>query len=101
MWTHREEKLVQFLKELNNFHHNLNSKYETSKKNVNFLDLNVSLRDGAIHTNLYIKATDGHQYLHYQSSHPHHIKVSIPYSQAIWLIGFFRQKRNLELIFVK
>ena len=27
--------------------------------------------------------TNDHQYLHYQSSHPQHIKLSIPYSQAL------------------
>ena len=37
----------------------------------------------AIHTEIYIKPTDGHQYLHYQSSHALHIKTSIPYSQAL------------------
>ena len=31
----------------------------------------------------YIKPTDGHQYLHYQSSHRLHIMNSIPYSQAL------------------
>ena len=36
-----------------------------------------------LHTDLYIKPTDGHQYRHYQSSHPLHIKNSIPYSQAL------------------
>ena len=83
IWTHEEEKLTQFLNELNNFHSNLKFTYETSICTVNFLDLNVSLRNGAIHTDLYIKPTDGHQYLHYQSSHPLHIKNSIPYSQAL------------------
>ena len=66
-----------------NFHPSLSFAYETSKNNVAFLDLNVSLRDGAIYTDLYIKPTDGHQYLHYQLSHPDHIKVSIPSSQAL------------------
>ena len=81
--TYGEEKLTQFLNELNNFHSNLKFTYETSSCTVNFLDLNVSLRNGALHTDLYIKPTDGHQYLHYQSSHPLHIKNSIPYSQAL------------------
>ena len=62
IWTHGEEKLVQFLNELNNFHPNLSFTHETSKKNVDFLDLNVSLWDGAIHADLYIKPTDDHQY---------------------------------------
>ena len=57
--------------------------YETSSDTVNFLDLNVSLRNGAIHTDLYIKPTDSHHYLHYQYSHPLYTKTSIPYSQAL------------------
>ena len=39
-------------------------------------------------TDLCFKETDRHQYLHYQSSHPEHIKKSIVYSQAL------RLKRN-------
>ena len=39
-------------------------------------------------TDLYFKEADRHQYLHYQSSHPDHIKRSIVYSQAL------RLKRN-------
>ena len=81
--TRGEEKLVQFLNELNNFHPNLSFTYETSKNNVNSLDLNVSLRYGAILTDLYIKPADGHQHLHYQLSHPYHVKVSISYNQAL------------------
>ena len=83
IWTHGEEKLTQFLNELNNFHFNLKFTYETSSSTVIFLDLNVSLRNRAIHTNLYVKPTGGHRYLYYQSSHPLHIKTSIPYSQAL------------------
>ena len=83
MWTHREEKLTQFLNGLNNFHSNLKFTYETSSCTVNFLDLNVSVSNGAIDTDLSIKLTDGHQYLYYQSSHPLHIKNSIPYSQEL------------------
>ena len=83
IWTHEEEKLTQFLNQLNNFHSNLKFTYETSICTVNFLDLNVSLRNRAIHTDLYIKPTDGHQYLQYQSSHPLYIKNSIPYSHAL------------------
>ena len=74
IWTHGEEKLTQFLNERNNFHSNLKFTYETSSCTVNFLDLNVSLKNGTLHTDLYIKPTDGHQYLRYQSSHPLHIK---------------------------
>ena len=82
-WTHGEEKLTQFLNELNKFYSNLKFTYETSSCIVTLLDLNVSLRNGAIHTDLYIISTDGHQYLHYQSSQPLHIQNSVPCSLAL------------------
>ena len=63
-----------FLNELKKLHPNLSFTYETSKKKINFLDLNVSLKNGAISTDLYVKLTNEHQYLHYKSSHPKHIK---------------------------
>ena len=85
IWTHGTQELDSFLNELNKFHPNLSFTYETSEERVNFLDLNVSIRNGAISTDLYIKPTDGHQYLHYKSSHPEHIKNSIPYRQALRL----------------
>ena len=81
--TYGEEKLTQFLNELNNFHSNLKFTYETFSCTVNFLDLNVSLGNGAIHTDFYIKPKDSHQYLCYQSSHHLHIKTSIPCSQVL------------------
>ena len=74
IWAHGEKKLTQFLSELNNFHCNLKFTYETFSCTVNFLDLNVSLRNGAINTDLYIKPT---------SSHPLHMNNSIPHSQAL------------------
>ena len=82
-WTNGEEKLTQFLNELKNFYSNLKFTCENSSCTVHFLDLNVSLRNDAIHTDLYIEPKVGHQYLHYQSSQPLHIKNSIPYSQAL------------------
>ena len=76
---------LSFLMNVITFISNLIFTYETSSCTVNFLDLIVSLRNGAIHTDLYIKPTDGHQYLHYKSSHltPYTLKTSMPYSQAL------------------
>ena len=53
------------------------------EKNVPFLDVDVISLNGKIITDLHIKATDRHQYLHYTSSHPYHTKRSIVYSQAL------------------
>ena len=82
IWTHCEEKLNLFLKDLNEFHPNLKFTYQTSHNSVNFLDLHLSLKDGAIFTDLHSKPTDGHQFVHDKSSHPSRIKNSIPYNQA-------------------
>ena len=48
-----------------------------------FLDLNVRLSDGNISTDLYVKATDRHHFLHYTLSHPDHYKRSIVFSQPL------------------
>ena len=38
-----------------------------------------------ITTDLYVKATESHQYLHSFSCYPYHCKKGIPYSQALRL----------------
>ena len=83
IWTYDEEHLELFLNDLNKFHPNLKFTYESSEKNVAFLDLNVKLSNGSITTNLHIKPTDRHQYLHFSSAHPDRTKRSIVYSQAL------------------
>ena len=83
IWTHGEEKLKTFLESLNNFEPYLKFTHEFSKENIPFLDLKVKLVDGKIKTDLYIKETDRHQYLHYSSSHPNHTKRSIVFSQGL------------------
>ena len=55
------------------------------KKSVNFLDVTVSLIDGQIDTDFYIKPADSHQYFHSSSCHPYHCKKHISYSQALRL----------------
>ena len=45
--------------------------------------LNVSVRNGAISTDLYVKPTNGNQHFHYKLSYLEHIKSCIPYSQAL------------------
>ena len=41
-----------------------------------FLDVSVSLQNEKLHTDLYCKPTDKHQYLYYTSCHPKHTKNS-------------------------
>ena len=50
--------------------------YESNEKEIQFLNLKVKLNEGNISTDLYIKSTERHQYLHFTSSHPNHTKRS-------------------------
>ena len=96
IWTHGTQELDSFLNELNKFHPNLSFTYETSKERVNFLGLNVSLRNGATSTDFYVKPTDRHQYLPYKSSNVEHIKTSIPYNQALRLSRICSSEKDFK-----
>ena len=50
---------------------------------VDFLDTKIILENGRLSTDLFVKPTDTHSYLHYTSAHPTHCKQSGPYSQLI------------------
>ena len=56
---------------------------EYSKEAINFSDVNVRLVEGELVTDLFVKPTDTHQFLHLSSSYPYHCKKGIPYSQAL------------------
>ena len=75
--TLEEAELKRFMEKLNQFPPNLKFTYESSQKKVAFLDVNVSLENGSITTDLYTKSTDCHQYLHCSFAHPDDLKNSI------------------------
>ena len=51
-------------------------------KEITYLSLKVGLDGSNLVTDVYSKDTDTHQYLDNRSSHPTHVKKSIPYGQA-------------------
>ena len=83
IWTHGEQELQTFLRSLNEFHTDIKFTYESSKESIAFLDLKVSVKNSKIITDLYVKSTDHHQYLHYLSAHPNHTKRSVVFSQTL------------------
>ena len=83
IWTHGEDKLKTFLENLNQSHPNLKCTHESSTESIPFLDLRVKLSQGKLETDVHIKPTDRHQYLHYSSSHPRHTMRSTVYSQTL------------------
>ena len=56
-----------------------------SKTSINFLDVTVSITEGTIETDLYVKPTDSHQYLLLSTCHHFYCKKGIPYSQKLRL----------------
>ena len=84
IWPHDERYLRTFVKYINECHPLIKFMTEWSPRSVMFLDTQVTVNDeGRLTTNLYVKPTDTHQYLHRDSCHPGHCKHSIPYSQAL------------------
>ena len=67
---------------------------EFSKEQINFLDVNISQKEGALQADLYYKSTDTHQFLHFRSCHRYIYKKSIPDGQAIRMKEFALMKKN-------
>ena len=80
-----EKELEKFLEFLNCYHPTIKFTANYSREEINFLDVLVRKKNSQIATDLYIKPTDTHQYLHVSSYHVYHSKKSIPYSQALRL----------------
>ena len=95
IWTASEKEIDNFLKRLNNFHPNLKFTHEGSEEEINFLHVTVRVNHGEFITNLYCKATDGHQYLYVESCHPSHTKSSIIFSQALRMRRICSKKSDL------
>ena len=85
VWEHGEESLKEFFETLNSSHPSMKFTWKYSSETIDFLDVQLSVNEGNITTDLYVKPTDTHQYLHASSCHVYHSKKSIPYSQALRL----------------
>ena len=85
IWEHGEESLKEFLNEINSFHSTIKFTADWSKEKVNFLDVEVTLNNGVLSTDLFVKPTDTHQFLDPTSCHHYHCKKATPYSQTLKL----------------
>ena len=85
IWQHGEDSLKEFLECLNCYHPSIKFTANYSSESVEFLDVRVIRHEGKLITDLYVKPTDTHQYLHASSCHVYHSKRAIPYSQALRL----------------
>ena len=81
----RKTKLLHII---NKTHPTIKFTVDWSKTSINFLDVTVTIAEGVIETDLYVKPTDIHQYLLLSSCHPFSCKNGIPYSRALRLKKF-------------
>ena len=56
----REEKLLEFLKNINHFHDTIKFTFYWSRDCIIYLDVQVVNKGGVIETDLYTKPTDKH-----------------------------------------
>ena len=80
-----KEELDQFIASVNSFHPALKYTWKISETSLAFLDNKVSISGNVLCTNVHYKPTDSYSYLLYSSSHPSHVKNSIPYFQFLRL----------------
>ena len=85
IWQHGKESLQKFWDHINSFHPSIKFTANISSHTVEYLDVKVIRQGNKLVTDLYVKPTDTHQYLHASSCHVYHSKRSIPYSQALRL----------------
>ena len=81
-WGRRASKVLETL---NCYHPTIKFTAEYSMVKINFLDVTVMKKGNQLVTDLYVKLTDTHQYLHDSSCHVSHWIKSIPLSQALRL----------------
>ena len=72
---------------------------ELRSKKLPFLDILICKKNTKIHTDIYYKGTDSHQYLDFFSCHRRHVKQNIPYALArrICIIVAKDDIRNIRL----
>ena len=85
LYQHGQHELEKFIKHLNSCHSSIQFTTEQSNEQVSFLDTWVikNKTQNTLHTDLYVKPTDSHMYLRFDSCHPKHCKESLPYSQYL------------------
>ena len=70
---------------VNSFYSALKCTWEISDTSLAFLHIKISIENNGLCTGVYYKPIDSLSYLFYSSSHPSHVKKSIPFSQFLRL----------------
>ena len=82
---HDKKELKKFLEILNSYHFTVKFPANYSRKKMSVLDAKVIKKGNQLATEIYLRPTDTHQYLHVRSCEFFHSKKSVPFSQALRL----------------
>ena len=74
IWAGKKNELDQFFTDLNKKHPSVKFDYKASKERIVFLNTEIYLHNGKLHTKIYRKETDRQIYLHIKSEHPKSLK---------------------------
>ena len=102
VWKKSLGPVSEFIELLNSLDEHLQFTHEASEETVSFLDVTIYKDNGTLHTDVFYKPTDSHDYLPFNSYHPRHVKENIPYTlarriQTIVSDPLRREYRFLEL----
>ena len=81
-WQKSRAEVEILFNMLNNINPKIQFTMEFSFEKLPFLDILICKENTEIHTDIYYKGTDSHQYLDFFSCHPRHVKQNIPYALA-------------------
>lgn len=81
-WPFSLKELEIFHNILNSLHKDIQFKAEVSATELPFLDVLVKNVNSTIITDIFFKITDSKQYLNFNSCHPKHTKLNIPFNLA-------------------
>lgn len=83
LWLGTEIELAAFHEFLNGNFPDIAFTLSWSKSALQFLDVNVKIIDGQLHTKLFTKETDRNTLLRYENWHPKKMLDSLPFSQIV------------------
>ena len=84
------------MNEINSFHPTIKFTADWSKEKVHSLDTEVTLNNGVLSTDLFVKPTDTRQFFNPTSSHPYHCKKGTPYSQTLKFNRIWSDNSNFD-----
>ena len=81
---------------INSFHPTIKFTADWLTEKVNFLNVEVTLKNGVLPADLFVKPTDTHQFLDPTSCNTYHCKKGIPYSQTLRFNRIFSDNSNFD-----